>query len=444
MTFKISSALLSMSAAAALAVPAHSGWENIRYSDAPLAVVYVSSNIAGNSYEVSYTVGEACASPREMASSPDSVWSGYLSLVPANMVNQGLAGFDAGTAIAMDGSLWGQPPADSVKLMFSEEISPLLSSPGVNVTRVYTSTGSEVNTGWPVTLTYSGQKLLIVPSADWPKGSVFSVYYSGDIVDINGSPVSAATTVYFSVLMDPAAENTAAAFTDRRVRVTIPANAYSQDFFLTLSTDSASQEITEANSKLASLPGSPEFVNTVRVRPYDSAGNPVQPNSACVVTLPYPDTVDAPGSRLKSSDLSVWHLDEARGNWVKQTGASVDTAARQVSQPVSHFSNYALLALADTDLSPVYAYPVPFRPNGGNPARYGTWAQGITFTNLPITGKIKIYTISGALVREFAVTPPAQTWDVKNKEGETVASGVYLWEITSGKNRKSGKLVVIK
>jgi hypothetical protein len=443
MMHKLIAALL-VSASVLLQGPAYCAWENIRYSEAPLAVVRASTGTANGTYEVSYTVGEACAGPREMSVSPDSVWSGYLSLVPANIVNQGLAGFESNSAVAMDGALWGQAPAESVKLLFSEELSPALSSPGLTVTRVYDSTGSEVNVNWPVTLSYSGQKLVILPSTDWPKGSVFSVSYSGDIVDINGSPVSPAATVYFSVIMDYQADNTAAAFADRRVRVSIPANAYSQDFYITLSTDAGLPEVTAANAKLATLPGSPEFVNTVRVRPYDSAGNPVQPNSACVVSLPYPGAMDAAGSRLKSSNLAVWHLDEQRGNWVKQTGAVLDTNTKLVSQPVSHFSNYALLALPDTDVNPVYAFPVPFRPNGGNPARYGTWAQGITFTNLPISGKIKIYTISGALVRELPVTPPSLVWDVKNKDGQTVASGVYLWEITTGGNRKTGKLVVIK
>jgi len=438
-----------LSASALLPVPAHCAWENIRYSEAPLAVVYAATNTVGGSYELSYTVGEACASPQEMSSAPDSVWSGYLSLIPANMVNQGLAGFESVSGRPLDGALWGQPPGEGVDLRFSEEISPALSSPRLTVTRVYTSSGTEVNeNSWPVTVSYSGQKLVILPSDNWPKGSVFAVSFSSSIVDINGSPVSAATTVYFSVLRDYQADNTVMAFSDRRVRVTIPANAYSQDFYITLSTSSTTPEIVSANAKLATLPGSPEFVSTVKVQPFDSSGNPVQPNSACVVTLPY--DADANGilsgsvSRLQAANLAVWHLDEERGSWVKQTGAVLDTGAKRVSQPVSHFSSYALLALPDMDVDPVYAYPVPFRPNAGNPARYGTWTQGITFTNLPVSGKIKIYTISGALVRELPVTPPTLAWDVKNKDGQTVASGVYLWEITAGKNRKTGKLVVIK
>jgi hypothetical protein len=230
--------------------------------------------------------------------------------------------------------------------------------------------------------------------------------------------------------------------------VSIPANAYAQDFFVALSTDASAAPVEAANSRLPSLPGAPEFINTVRVSPYDSSGNALQPNTACMITLPYPDA-DGDGfidgsPRLKVASLSVWHLDEAAGLWSRQTGASIDTAARTVSQAVPHFSNYALIALTNTDLSPVYASPVPFRPDGGDSARYGNWTDLIKFRNLPSSGKIRIYTISGALVRELPITGATTQWDVKNSGGQLVASGVYLWEVTAGSSRKTGKLVVIK
>ena len=445
MTCKIFSALLALSAAITLAAPANCAWERIRSSDAPLAVVYASTG----AYEVAYTVGENCASPYELVKSDNRVWSGYLSMIPSSMVNQGFYGFDSTSGVTMDGALWGIPAGfEEVRLLFSTDISTSLSIPGLSVTQAQDNTGSEPNANWPVTMSYSGQRLVIVPDAAWPKGSVFSVYYSSSIVDINGQPVSGATTVYFSVIMDHQSDNTASALTNRRVRVLIPANAYDEDFFLTLSTDAAKPEIVAANTKLAAQPGSPEFINLVSIRPYDASGNQAQPNTACVVSLPYDlrgdGFVDGAAGRFKDSNLAVWLLDEERDLWVKQTGASLDPAARRVSLPVSHFSSYGLLAVPDTDLTPAYAYPVPFRPNAGNPARYGTWAGGITFTSLPAYGRIKLYTISGALVRDFDIAAPTLKWDLKNTDGQIVSSGVYLWEITAGKNRKTGKLVVIK
>jgi hypothetical protein len=231
------------------------------------------------------------------------------------------------------------------------------------------------------------------------------------------------------------------------VRVVIPAKAYDNDFFMTLSTGADRPEIVAANAKLAASPGSPEFLSAVNVRPYDAAGNPVEPNSACVVTLPY-DLSDAAltAKRLKASNLSIWLMDETRRLWVKQTGAALDTVSRAVSLPAAHFSSYALMGLPDTDLSPVYAFPVPFRPNAGDRARYGSWdpADLITFTNLPVSGSIRIYTLSGSLVRKLDITAPQEKWDVRNSAGEVVASGVYLWEVAVGTNRKTGKLIIIK
>jgi len=418
-------------------------WESLRSSDAPLAVIYASTG----DYEVAYTVGENCASPYELRYGSDAIWSGYLSLIPYNLANKGFSGFDATTGAVADGVLWGTAPDDAVKMLFSIDISTTLSKPGIMVTQIANNAGTELNANYPVTLTYSGQRLVLVPSESWPKGSLFSVYYSSSIVDINGYPVSDATTVYFSVIMDHSEDNTAMVPSDRKVRVVIPANAYDNDFFITLSTGTDRPDITAANSKLVASPGSPEFMSALNIRPYDASGIPVVSNSVCVVVLPY-DLNDArfAGKQLKASNLSIWRMDEDRKLWVKQTGAALNTVSRQVSLPVRSFSSYALIGLPDIDLNPVYVFPVPFRPNAGDRDRYGSWdpADLITFTNLPASGRVRIYTISGNLVRELAITPPQIKWDVKNSEGEVVASGVYIWEVTIGGNRKTGKLIVIK
>lgn len=438
-----------LAAAAALApAPGRCAWEKIRESGAPLAVVRASTG----AYELSYTVGEDCASQGEISNAPSGLWSGYLSLVPSAQVNSGLAAFTStGSAAVYEGALMGMTTGASVDLVFGDDLSPELSNPAVAVTQLYDNTGAATNAVFTssVSVAFSGQKLVLVPTGSWPKGSVFSIAFSSSIMDINGAPVSPAATVYFSVILDSAANNTVLAVADPRVRVSIPAGAYAQDYYVKLSTDASLPLVADANARMRGQPGAPEFVNTVSVKPYDSAGNLMQPNSACVVTLPYPDAdgdgvIDGSPSRQKVSGLSVWHLNETSGLWDKQAGSVLDTAARTVSQSVTHFSNYGLLAVSDADLNPVYAYPVPFRPNGGDAARYGTWTDGIRFKNLPAYGKIRIYTLTGDLVRALDVTPPEIKWDVKNSGGQTVASGVYLWEITADKARKTGKLVVIK
>ncbi|MBI4802230.1 MAG: T9SS type A sorting domain-containing protein [Elusimicrobia bacterium] len=447
-----------LSAALAAAVfpgAAHPAWERMRSSDAPLAVIRASTG----SYEINYTVGEACAANSPSQNGPDSVLSGYLSLIPFNLPNLGFFGFDSTNGVTMEGALWGAKPDDNIKLLFSTELSSTLSQPGLVVTQLMDNTGRELNESWTAPIAkysvdYAAEKLIIVPSPSWPKGSVFSVYYSSYIVDINGYPVSVGTTVYFTVRMDYQADNTAAVLTERKAKVTVPANAYSGDFYLTLSTAAGGAEIKDANSRLAALPGSPEFLGVLNVKSYDSAGNPAQPGLACVIAIPYKDDnpsdgrVDGTIGRIKASGLSIWYLDETRKLWARQAGPSVDSVSKLVGQSVTHFSNFALLGLPDTDLTTAYAFPVPFRPNVNAPDRYGSWATGITFTNLPIYGTIKIYTLSGELARSMDIASSQSNsqvpWNVKNSAGEVVSSGVYVWEIVSGKNRKTGKLIVIK
>ena len=100
---------------------------------------------------------------------------------------------------------------------------------------------------------------------------------------------------------------------------------------------------------------------------------------------------------------------------------------------------------ADNDVSEVSVYPVPFRPNS-TVAKNGTVTDGITFTNLPSEGEIKIFTKKGELIKKitFNSENPTYNWDVKNDNGTDVASGVYIWRIKSGSNSKKGKLMVIK
>ena len=98
------------------------------------------------------------------------------------------------------------------------------------------------------------------------------------------------------------------------------------------------------------------------------------------------------------------------------------------------------------DLSEAHAYPVPWKPNDGKEDT-GTEEKGITFTKLSTEGIIKIYTISGELVKEYEFKPADMykwTWDVKTPNGEKVFSGVYIYYIKNEKEHKTGKLIIIK
>nr|MBP8074228.1 hypothetical protein [Bacteroidia bacterium] len=52
----------------------------------------------------------------------------------------------------------------------------------------------------------------------------------------------------------------------------------------------------------------------------------------------------------------------------------------------------------------------------------------VKITNLPRRCNIKIFNLSGTLVRSYAKNSdsPEQTWDLKNQAGVPIASGAYL------------------
>ncbi|MEK7720885.1 MAG: hypothetical protein AAB359_00690, partial [Elusimicrobiota bacterium] len=70
----------------------------------------------------------------------------------------------------------------------------------------------------------------------------------------------------------------------------------------------------------------------------------------------------------------------------------------------------------------------------------------ITFTNLTYSARVRIYTISGELVRTLDKNDSGKTldWDVRNARDSAVDSGVYLWLIESAVQKKKGKLMIIR
>jgi len=96
---------------------------------------------------------------------------------------------------------------------------------------------------------------------------------------------------------------------------------------------------------------------------------------------------------------------------------------------------------AQTEVGSAHAFPVPFIPANGD--------REIVFTRLPARATVRIFTISGELVKKIekqsAATDRVSWFPVANERGNPVASGVYLWVAEdSGKKTKIGKLMIIK
>jgi hypothetical protein len=93
--------------------------------------------------------------------------------------------------------------------------------------------------------------------------------------------------------------------------------------------------------------------------------------------------------------------------------------------------------LCAADVSQLRVYP--------NPARVAQGDTEIIFDNIAgVT--VSLYTAKGELVREATLTN-ADTqfrWDLKNDSGREVASGVYVYRVGEGGDKKTGKVAVIR
>jgi flagellar hook assembly protein FlgD len=89
-------------------------------------------------------------------------------------------------------------------------------------------------------------------------------------------------------------------------------------------------------------------------------------------------------------------------------------------------------------LGKIVIYPNPFCP---------ATAVGhvLKIDNLPPDTEIKIYTVTGELIRKFVSKAPRETWDGANEQGSQVVAGIYLYVINCSNSEKIvGKLFIVK
>ena len=100
----------------------------------------------------------------------------------------------------------------------------------------------------------------------------------------------------------------------------------------------------------------------------------------------------------------------------------------------------------------VYAVPNPYRTGTSAETTpfYHNYPDGsVKFFNVPAECELKIYSIAGDLVWETRhVSPDGSdgivTWPVRNKHGQDVSSGVYLYRVKGSTGDVYGRIVVIR
>jgi len=99
---------------------------------------------------------------------------------------------------------------------------------------------------------------------------------------------------------------------------------------------------------------------------------------------------------------------------------------------------------AENTLS-VSVFPNPFRVKSGLPSENDQ--QMITFTNLPDSCTLNIYTTDGKRVRSFireGSLRGEEVWDQRSSTGIEVVSGIYFWTVEAKSGTATGTMLIIK
>ncbi|MCU0641130.1 MAG: Ig-like domain-containing protein [Candidatus Margulisbacteria bacterium] len=292
------------------------------------------------------------------------------------------------------------------------------------------------------------------PAAALSRGYTYRVSLSPEATDFQGNALGTELVWTFRTVMSRDIQNTFTS-SDGRARVELSGDALANINSINIDRDPETTPkevdpgaITAANAKIAAK-GDP-FLHplTYSITEFNAYGTDdthlTGPFLAPVtVYLYYSDEdnsgiVDGTNPAVMARALWLYRLDETNGLWVKMPNITVDTVNHYVAATVPHFSVYTLMATPASSLTTAYAFPNPFKPGAGH--------TQVIFTNLSAQCTIKIFTLTGDLVRTIPVTDGTGQagWDVKNDSGEDVASGLYLYVIANSAEVKRGKLAVIR
>ena len=206
------------------------------------------------------------------------------------------------------------------------------------------------------------------------------------------------------------------------IKLDIPANTFSDNVTLTIST------ITPASANASTV-----IVSSIGFEITNNLG--LQPQKEIAVTVKYRDS-DVTNLNLDEQKLMLGWYDEAHNRWVALS-SQVDTVNNTITSAIKHLSKFGLIQMASAaDLKDVIIYPNPYKP--------GKHPQGLIIDNLTATAEIKIYSITGELIKNVAYTTQngRAVWDGTNEYGKATASGVYVALIKSDAGTKKIKFAL--
>jgi len=353
----------------------------------------------------------------------------------------------------------GIPIDTSIQITFAEEMNVYTTTSAIKVEAIVNKNGEtitpEVVSG-DFSSSYDANtrrhKFIFQPVSPLKNNHTYQVTVSTTATDIVGKPV-VGFEFGFTTISNYRESNTFVSG-GSKMKIILDARTLKEDFFVQISTfplkDSPKKtNIIDANNKLDNDNDPFSFTlepSVVEIEAFNANGNPITDTFEipATITLLYDDSspedgiVDGTSPPLREETLKVYWLNESHSLWVKLSDSRVNTGSNHVSADTFHFSIFSLHGGGTADLSDAYAYPVPFIPSRGD--------TDITFTNISPLCTIKIYTLNGELVKTIEHTSGATSysWDAANDRGDGLGSGVYLYLIKNDKNKKKGKLIIIR
>jgi hypothetical protein len=127
------------------------------------------------------------------------------------------------------------------------------------------------------------------------------------------------------------------------------------------------------------------------------------------------------------------------------TGAKRTFSALGAKVNLTFNATNALVAATSNDLTRVHTVPDPYYVT--SQFEQTTDSKILKFVNLPADCIIRIYSSSGVLVSLFEHHSTqfggAEDWNVRNRNNQVVASGVYFYHIEAGDARRVGRFTVV-
>lgn len=204
----------------------------------------------------------------------------------------------------------------------------------------------------------------------------------------------------------------------RPISLFIPAHTFPSVVNITLSTVAASF-----------CPNGSPFGIQITVNP------PLEPLHPAFITVGYTPADVAGFTNLRQSALE--RVDQVTGRCVPLS-TSNDLNNNRLTAEINHFSLFQIAqVIPPGTVENTLIFPNPFKPTQGD--------GYVTFSQVPASAHIRVYTLKGALVNEgYANASGLWLWGGTNLAGRPAASGLYLAVIQSGDQKKIYKVVVLR